>query len=58
MMTVLEMTTVMKVKSSIKNKHAQFWLLCDFPILFAFYNICEIRHNWTGARAAESNTEK
>ena len=43
--------------SSKEILFAQMWLFCDFLILFAFFNVGEVRNSWIGVRAAELNTE-
>ena len=31
-------------------------ILCDYPILFAFYSVDEERYNWRGLRAFKLNS--
>lgn len=50
----LEMATTAARKHAL---FAQMWLFCDFLILFAFFNVGEVRNSWIGVRAAELNTE-
>ena len=41
----------------INNDSLQLWLFCDYPVLFAFYYVGEIRYNWNKIRAAEFNAQ-
>ena len=44
-------------KRHLKNKTCLGVAICDFHILFAFYNVGMARYNWTGFRAIKLDTE-
>ena len=48
------MMTAKPRKTSLENISL---LLCDYPILVAFYNVGVIRYNRTGVRAVKSSAE-
>ena len=45
-----------KKKVALKQTLAQFWLFCDYLVLFAFHNNGEEPYNWIGLRAVKLNT--
>ena len=52
------MMTATATKMSLENKHLHNCeYFCDYPILFAFYNVGEQPYDWIGLSAVKLNTQ-